>query len=259
MRIYEIAPGEKRSIQIQKFDAIWDNLIVTNCNEIIEIYSKSNSFLYRGIKGSKNLIFRGYSRIDRFPSDSYRSLSDLFDIGLKKCGMTALRSNSLFTANSVELSSQFGNEYIIFPIDGFEYTYTTSNDLVLNNRYDFLTKWANEKLSEDINLIWVFDPKADHTCKNWAYEFINRYYSLDDTVKNINELLTNKNYPLIKPEDLIDFDKFKSTFNPQNSNLIGIIDNSEKEIMIKGTYYAFNADMFRVRISKKLGMLYENK
>lgn len=111
MRIDEITPGVKRNLHRSiKFNEIWNRLIIPNCSEIIDIYKSSTRLLHRSTNTFQNRIFRGSSRNNRTPLDSYLSLSELFDLGLKRLGMTALRSNSIFVSNNRASTFQFGHD-----------------------------------------------------------------------------------------------------------------------------------------------------
>ena len=257
MRICEIAPGEKRNVQISKFDEVWNRLIVPNCSEILKIYSSSNKLLYRRTKKYTNKIFRGTSRNDRRPLDSYLFLSELFDIGLKYLGMTALKSNSIFASNDRSGTYQFGhNDYIIFPIDGFKYTYTKFADLTLNNEFEFIKHWANTEICSILNQTFLKDFNIDQINNDhnfWTSEFFNINDNLESIFLKINSLLIKHNIPPIKPIDLIDMDKFIDYIEPKNTGLLDILNSPRQfEVMINGSYYAFYTDIYSTTIKEKL-------
>ena len=257
MRISEIAPGEKRIVRTTKFDEVWNKLIVPNCSEILKIYISSDNLLYRGTKDVGH-IFRGSSRTNRFPRDSYLLLNELFDVGLRESGMPALRSNSLFVSNSSWVAEDFGNNlYIIFPLDGFEYTWTKHSDIILTNKLAFLETWANMDVVDIIDRAWKEDSDNYRHYQNWLFDFelINSAKSLDANLSNINELLIRNNYPPIKAIDLIDIAKFRNYIGPQNTNLLDIMYASKyehHEVMIKGSYYAFDVNFYENKIKYRL-------
>ena len=249
MRIYEINSGQKRQLQTTNFKSIWNKLIVPNCSEIIEIYKSDHySILYRGMNTTTPII-RGSSRTSRNMKDSYILLSELFDVGLKECGMTALRSNSIFAINDRDHAELFGKIYILFPINGFEYTYTNYFDLTLNNLYYFIKSYLNNDLIKQI------DDKSPDYLKlydNWYEnpEFFNLHENLESNMIKINALLDQIKLPHITSEDLINIEKFKTNVNPQNSGFGQI--HFTRELMINGSYYAFNATVFINSIMDKL-------
>ena len=248
MKINEIAPGQKRNLQPIKFENIWNKLIVPNCTEIIKIYKANfNSILYRGITHS-NPIIRGSSRTNRNTKDSFPLISDLFDIGLKETGMTAIRSNSIFAINDYEHATLFGRPYIIFPLDGFEYTYTTYFDLTLNKLYFFIDTWSNRTLIRQIDRNC---PDKLKEYDNWYKnpKFFNLHESLKLNMPKINALLTKIGLPHIKQEDLIDIERFKTKVNPQNSGWSS--NKFNREVMIKGSFYAFDSNIYKRLIFDK--------
>lgn len=249
MKINEIYPGEKRNLQATNFNEIWDKLIIPNCSEILDLYKSTGALFYRGIDNNVP-IFRGYSRNDRRPRDNYIMLSELFEIGLKHLGMTALRTNSIFVINNAKFASSFGKLYIIFPINGFEYTWFRPCDITLNGFYEFLNFWSNTTLNNELTTLFKKDfPSNNH---DWVYAINTSNNTLSDNMDIINEILRKEGYKPIKPIDLIDFDKFKYHFAPNNTNLIESLTTGRHETMIKGSYYAFDAKKFIDLIRKKL-------
>ena len=247
MKINEVALGQKHELDKTQFEEIWDNLIVPNCSEILNMYKVSDELFYRGIR-SYIPIFRGSSRINRKPLDSFQSLSDLYDISLKECGITALRSNSTFIINNYSQSFNYGTPFIIFPIDGFEYTFTNFNDLTLT-RLNFREEWANLYVFHTIQQAWENANPNKFLYEDWTCDLIRKQVTLDTVIQKINIILNTT----IKPEDLVDLEKFKRYFNPRNTNLINVLINKfPREILIKGSYYAFNENQFSNSIRSKL-------
>ena len=135
MRLSEIEPGQKRKIGPHDpkidLDKIWDKLIVPNCSESIAACKSAEKFMYRGFSSNQPIV-RGRSWDDREPVDSDPKLSRHFDNMLKALGFKALRSNSIFVTSAFRTAMYFGTPYIIFPINGFNYTYTSFGDLTFN-------------------------------------------------------------------------------------------------------------------------------
>ena len=264
MRINEIAPGDKRNLRESQFEKIWDRLIIPNCKEILEMYVSSNALFYRGSSTRSSLVFRGSSRNDRRPRDSHLFFSELFELGLKELGMTALRSNSIFVTNKQMLANSFGEyTYIIFPIDGFEYTWTKHIDITLNNRLTFLHNWANSGVCDIIEHAWtkhlnnILKKPFDNGSKSWIYDgtVLNLFNDVKSNLLKINDILISNNYTPIEPNDLIDLDKFNNFFEPRNTGLLDMMYNSKvsaKETMIKGSYYAFDVPNYSYLIKDKL-------
>jgi len=135
MRLSEIEPGQKRNIgpqiigyNVEKFEQLWEKAIVPNCSESLTACKSAGKFMYRGFSSNQPIV-RGRSWDNRVPVDSDDKLSRHFDDMLNKLGFKALRSNSIFVTSALETASYFGTSYIIFPINGFNYTYTAFGDL----------------------------------------------------------------------------------------------------------------------------------
>jgi len=110
------------------------SFIEKNCTEILELYGAYRKALYRGINrevpGTLHLkdgdVFFGKSPEDRRPTDIPLNIQTAIDKHLKDVGFTALRSNSIFCHPNFILAQGYGEPYIIFPIDGFTYSWCTS-------------------------------------------------------------------------------------------------------------------------------------
>ena len=145
---------------------------------------------------------------------------------------------------------------IIFPINGFEYTYTRFGDITLNSNIEFLNFWANTDVCDTINQTLLTDLNIDPEMRTrsdlWTFKLINLTDSLDINIVKINKLLTEHNIPPIKAIDLIDMDKFNN-IKPESTGLPTILNGiNELEIMIKGSYYAFNFNFYANKIKEKL-------
>lgn len=250
MRLSEIAPGQKRNLQIQNFDSVWEKLVLPNCTDILDVYLSTGKIFYRGMMNMTRLIYRGSSRTDRRPRDSNQILSELFELSLKKLGMTALRSNSTFVVGNMESSEAFGQPYVIFPINGFAYTWTTQIDITLAE-WIFLKNWANKDVTDLIDKLWV--EKYHHAKNDWVFDLIPNNESLQTAMSKINKLLTESGHNKISPEDLVDLNAFKEYFNPRNDGLDEVIRiKTAREVMISRSYYAFNAGIYKSVIKDKL-------
>ena len=104
------------------FDKIWNRLIKPNCKQILQANLLASRLLYRGFNSNEPVI-RGRSHDRRTPLDSSSVTTQEFDRRLAALGFKALRSNSVFCTGNVERAKEFGKPYIIFPIDGFDFTY----------------------------------------------------------------------------------------------------------------------------------------
>lgn len=118
--------GEKSTAELSKLNQLGE-FIKTNCSEyLFELKSsvKNNLFRGMGLKNESPPIFLGQSRNDRRPKDSDYSMQTVIDDRLQKLGYTALRRNSIFCTTNMNTASGYGNIYVIFPLNGFSFTWS---------------------------------------------------------------------------------------------------------------------------------------
>lgn len=259
MRIQEIAPGQKRSVPLsigeEKFRKFWDGVIAKRCTEIIKIYLDTNRFLYRGVEDMPP-AFRGMSRENRWPKDSDHRISLMFDQLLAANGMVALRGNSIFTTSYKQGARSFGPTYIIFPFDGFNFTYTNQkDDLVLGDLTSLM----------DMDVFWHFQKKFQQCRANMdpakADTISERYAWIDWQTKSIDDAINtlkrmcvdDPEVEALTPEQLISPETIKKRYNPRNTNLAYAMEE-ELEIYISGQYYALLDDRYRTMIERAMGV-----
>jgi hypothetical protein len=131
-----------RNVHDRNQDMIAD-YIGQHCSDILNLYKNTGSrVFYRGmswphlIKSTpglsyKTFAFVGQSREDRRTKDSNSSQTQVFDSALANNGFKALRSNSVFVSSSPSVASDYGTIWVIFPFNGFDFTYTNRRDVVI--------------------------------------------------------------------------------------------------------------------------------
>lgn len=92
-------------------------------SQSIEAYKQTNEFLYRG-KYDFDEISIVDPRKDRKPLSSPSQIQMVIDEKLRAAGFRAIRSNSFFGTSSINFASQFGHPLIIFPFNGFKFTWS---------------------------------------------------------------------------------------------------------------------------------------
>lgn len=111
------------------------DFIKTNCSEFLTIAKKTNELLYRGYQDSvPKDHFIGYPRQDRKPSglsiDLHNKLIKCFDL----VGLEAPRNKTISCTSSMYTTIDFGDGnttdhvYVIFPLNGFKYSWSTKFD-----------------------------------------------------------------------------------------------------------------------------------
>jgi hypothetical protein len=108
-------------------------ILKKSCNEYILSARQSGRFLYRGIDTERPIML-----IDpppnRMPQGQSLTEQAMLDRILKMTGFTALRSNSRSCTTNPSDALEFGNLYLIFPMDGFSYTWSSRIADVGSNR-----------------------------------------------------------------------------------------------------------------------------
>lgn len=111
------------------------------CSEICDIYKKTKRFLLRG----SNNTYYGYQyltpREDRRPKDMDSTVHKLLDDAFHKLYGWKPRSQGVFcTSDIMEVSNNYGLPYIIFPVNGFKYIWSSSIEDLYGNEFDSV-KW----------------------------------------------------------------------------------------------------------------------
>jgi transcription antitermination factor NusG len=226
--------------------------LAKNCKEIIKVYKELNKnnfdrqkFLFRGIKSSDDALY-GKPFEARKPKDSNRDLHELVNGAINSLGLTANRENAMFVTGDRSQASGYGNSlYILFPLDGFTFTWSrTVKDLILdsNKRRDMfdqevvkqirsIAKKAKDENPEDFPISYPGD------LFNSGYDYQN------DKSKVLSAVEEGKLPDEVKDllDDLITDKSIQEHFQFTDQDLFGAI-LSQKEIYIRGDYYAVNTD-----------------
>jgi hypothetical protein len=241
-----------------KFDAMWHRLIMPNCTDILDVYKDTNQYLYRGMKLNPD-FFRAMSRADREPRDSGKYMSDMFNKLLAANGMTALRNNSIFATSDMKHSEAFGQPYIIFPINGFDFTYTNQSDIVL----DSWAKLIPDEIMFYLNRVFRAYMRRESpdtylgtydTWLNWA-QFHDPYDPLKDlnnAIERMKKMAPER--PVVRDlsiETLINPQGFAEKFEPRDTNMGDALKRG-LEVYIHGQYYAFKHSIYQDYIRLKM-------
>src|ERR1035441_3846344 len=140
--------------KIKLFKAL--KFIDSHCSEFLSSMKKSKQILYHGFRtgdiSSVNGIFIGKPWPKRMPKDSDLKLQQTLDFIMKYEGFSALRGNSIFCTSKQNKASDFGYVFLIFPLNGFSYSYGDSYDWMLS-RNNFFAEPYNSILSNLVNII----------------------------------------------------------------------------------------------------------
>lgn len=125
MLISEIEHGKKVS-----FVDTHNRIVATiqkDCSQFIIASKATRMPLYRGVNGAPATIFKGRPRRDRrtYTEDE---LVKLFNIGFSELGIKANRTNTIACTSDAEIAGTFGSPFYIFPINGFEFSWSQKVD-----------------------------------------------------------------------------------------------------------------------------------
>lgn len=98
--------------------------IMKHCSEFLEVAKSTKNFLYRGDSNHIEDFFIGRTKEDRNPLNSMPHEQIGFDAAIANLGFKALRSNSIFCTTKRMWAASYGRCYIIFPMNGFDFTWS---------------------------------------------------------------------------------------------------------------------------------------
>lgn len=105
-------------------------MIESKCKQILSAYlQRLGVYLYHGTK-RKDYYYMASTVEHRSPKDTEITDHHAITSIMKAAGLKATRSNSIFTTSNFEFAEYYGNTsygmtYIIFPIDGFNFTWSS--------------------------------------------------------------------------------------------------------------------------------------
>lgn len=222
--------------------------ITDECSDILELYRGLHRMLFRGVKGAPP-YFERQPREDRRNLHSNSKLSQAYDDYLGSKGFTALRSNSIFCTNSMIQADSYGTVYVIFPKNGFTYTWSKRADIVFN------------PVQVERNLDIIKINQAEMEAEKYPNENGQRWRWIDGLplLSNLSRLkqFGIPGYEQVDELTFLDLPKFIKYFSPKRTNIEAALSrdigprskDDGYEICIRGPYYA---------ISTQLGDVIEN-
>lgn len=220
-----------------------------NCSQIIKVYKEinrnnfnQNKFLYRGIRSSDDALY-GKPYDARKPKDSDGELHELLNNAMDSAGLQAKRDNSTFMTGDRSQASGYGNSlYIMFPVDGFKFTWSKrEKDLVLDSskRKDMMDNNVVTEIIELIQNAKEENPDLPISDPTDLFYFGSSYHSDYRTIENLYKqgLLPDRVGKLLG--ELINNKSILEYFQFTDQDIFAAI-NSKKEIYVIGAYYAVN-------------------
>jgi len=237
-------------------EKVWQ-LLKTECSEILEILKSQQCLvLFRGVRDTPSAVFQGNGRKNRRPKDSTHSVSQVFNYCLQHLGFPARRDNSTFVTTNSRLAEEFGNVYMIFPKNGFKFTYTAHNDMVLSTD-EIDTCVDIEKIESTLEEIVVMskdvntDLPADIArIAGSRHEPVTLHSFMMDIMSLPPQLVAQFKQATTVDLDwkhFVDLKKFQRIYEPKQKDLSAAL-RSGTEIYILGEYIALDASKFQESI-----------
>jgi hypothetical protein len=139
MRLYEVAEPKAIPTLNDPLRINYDNMepvellnalntdmvfLKQECSQIIQEYRTAGSVLFRGIR-NKPVVVELSIRHDRRPLEMEDHNAELLVATYETFGITAHRQNSIFTTPMLDIADHWGDVYIVFPKNGYQFSYFT--------------------------------------------------------------------------------------------------------------------------------------
>jgi hypothetical protein len=201
MKIYEIEAGAK-----EKFESPIEKivpLIQQHCRQALYGMQQANRFLYRGVKKMPAVAFLGQSRENRSPSASSATFHRNINLAFATAGFVANRSNSIFATSDKGEAAGYAlgssnKPYMIFPIDGFKFTWSPSIQDLFVNEYGLFGNGPEEYLKR---MKFYYEDDADPELINeflWKSEYTDKDFGA--AVSSRNEIMIHGQYYAVSTE-----------------------------------------------------------
>lgn len=164
--------GNEKNLRIRNIKTVI-KYIDEQCSDFVSVIRETHRFLYRGIKKAGDLtIFVGHPMDYRRPIGGYSDIafSDFSSNLMKLAGFTATRQNSIFCNSKFYDTTYWGRPFVIFPLNGFHYGFSTSYTSTTADQYDY----------PDLGSGLSFDIKTKDIQSLMNPEYADRFASMND-------------------------------------------------------------------------------
>lgn len=102
------------------------SLIEKECSQFVKDMKTAKCLLFRGMNDVGDVVY-GKPHENRHPMDTQKHVQKRLDKILTAAGFKALRSNSIFTTGDIGQAENYGDAYIIFPKNGYDFTWSSKH------------------------------------------------------------------------------------------------------------------------------------
>lgn len=169
------------------------------CNEWIE--ETDNVPVFKGTELALNRLhgnmglFR--NRRNRVPRDTPLSLQVKIDTVMHRLGIKARRENSVFCTSMKHISQLYGEAYIIYPVNGYSYSFFNVNDLYYI-LYWFFDEESGIDMNTDFTELENFEEDYLPYFKEKEFEEFTKKTiqtsDIDQAIRTGSEILVNCDY-----------------------------------------------------------------
>jgi hypothetical protein len=186
--------GGFKNYEQEKLEHVFE-FISKHCSQAVKDMQSKNKFLYRGINAPSPTIFLGATPVTREPYGMGKDQQWILDKIFKLTGFISLRRNSICATTKPDEYVNFGKIYYIFPVNGFNFTWSKIiKDVGGNNEiYNELKKLYNSY----IGINRLDQDAANKFIKKWDF----RNNNFDQALWVGNEITINGQYVAIKSSD----------------------------------------------------------
>lgn len=180
MKINEIFNPDENDV---KFDDI-----MAKCSQILQAYNTTGKLLYRGLNSDIGPKFFSASPKNRTPMNMYGTVNDFIEEWFNNKKFVATRSNSIFATSNFNDAENYALDdlvYVIFPIDGFKFTWASQiEDL-----------W--HAMPDDFDSKHIIKTKGIDDLKDYVFKIMDKG---DFRQTDLNKAITSGNEVLIHGE-----------------------------------------------------------
>lgn len=183
----------------------WIDDIRTNCSDSLSVMQKYKHLLFRGLHINTPKVIWGDTPKDRRPRNTPWHVQTMLDNLLRKAGFKALRSNSIFCSGSEYMAQDYGDMFMVFPFNGFNFTWSP-------NVADLFEDFNDQDLRKIKTMIQKNGDAAQWFVKN--FNFLNNE-NFPGALASNHEILIQGKYVAIE-------------YNPDDSGPSGTIEFLKK-------------------------------